>query len=97
MELKSSQRAKLRALAQPLSPVVMIGKEGFTEAVSLALSEALEAHELVKVKFQANKDEVSSITKELEKATESSLVAVTGFTAVYYKESSDPDKRKRLI
>ncbi len=95
--LSSKDRAALRALAQNLSPVVMVGREGFSGAVTAALSEALEAHELVKVKFQANKDETETISRALEKATGSNLVAVTGFTAVFYKESSNPEKQKHLI
>lgn len=44
-------RRTLRAAGHHLSPVVQIGKEGITEAVLRQLGEALEAHELVKVKL----------------------------------------------
>jgi RNA-binding protein len=43
-------RRALRAAGHHLSPVVQVGKEGFTAAVVAQLDEALLAHELVKVK-----------------------------------------------
>jgi RNA-binding protein len=43
-------RRALRAAGHHLSPVVQVGKEGFTAAVVRQLDEALLAHELVKVK-----------------------------------------------
>ena len=95
--MKSKDRAFLRSEAQTLSPVVYVGKSGLTEAVIAALDQALDAHELVKVRFQASKDEVDGISRSLEEATESTLIAVTGFTSVFYRRSADPDKRRYRI
>ena len=95
--LKSKDRAFLRSEAQTLSPVVYVGKSGLTDAVTAALDQALDAHELVKVRFQASKDEVDGISRSLEEATESTLIAVTGFTSVFYRRSPDPDKRRYRI
>ena len=94
MELKSRDRAYLRSEAQTLSPVVYVGKNGLTESVETALDEALEAHELVKVRFQNSKDEAGKISADLADMTASALVAVTGFTAVFYRQATDPAKRK---
>lgn len=46
----SRLRKALRAAGHHLSPVVQVGKEGLTRAVTAALDEQLLAHELVKVK-----------------------------------------------
>ena len=62
MEYTSAQRAFLRSSAQRLSPVVMVGKEGVTAAVAKALCDAADCHELVKVRFQAHKDEVKELS-----------------------------------
>lgn len=97
MQLTSQDRAFLRGEAQVIDPVVMVGKEGGTPAVVAALSEALKAHELVKVRFQNHKDEVKDISFLLAEQTASVLVAVTGFTAVFYKRSEDPEKRRYNI
>lgn len=48
--LSKPQQKKLRALAHELSPLVTIGKDGISEGVLLATREALDDHELIKVK-----------------------------------------------
>ena len=97
MELKSYQRAFLRSQASELSPIVYVGKEGFTEAVAAALDAALTSHELVKVRFTGSKDEVKEISASLEKATLSTLVAITGFTAVFFRQdASSPERIYRI-
>ena len=88
MELKRYQRAFLRSHAQMLDAVVYVGKEGFTEAVATALDNALTCHELVKVRFSNNKDQVKEISSLLEEATHSTIVAITGFTAVFFRQDS---------
>ena len=94
MELKSYQRAFLRSQAQQLDPVVYVGKDGFTPGVVSALDNALTAHELVKVRFTASKDEVKEISSSLEAATSSNLIAITGFTAVFFRQ--DPESSERI-
>lgn len=49
--LKSSQRAKLRAMANGIDPVVIIGKDGLGVNFVQTVDEALEARELIKVKL----------------------------------------------
>ncbi len=94
MELTSQQRAFLRSSAQTMKPVVMIGKDGESDEVVLALGEALTHHELVKVRFQSHKDETSSIAASLAQRTASTLIAVTGFTAVYYRQADKKEERR---
>ena len=95
MELRSYQRAFLRSKAQQLDPVVYVGKDGFTPGVGVvgALDEALTAHELVKVRFQNSKDEIKEISAQLESATHSTLVAITGFTAVFFRQDEKSEDR----
>ena len=94
IEITSSQRAFLRSVAQTVDPVVMVGREGGSAAVAAALDEALSCHELVKVRFQSHKDEVLAISRQLAASTGSLLVSTTGFTSVFYRESSDADRRR---
>ena len=93
MELKSYQRAFLRSQAQQLDPVVYVGKEGLTGGVIAALDAALTSHELVKVRFTANKDEVKEISASLASETDSTLVAITGFTAIFFRQDSESSER----
>lgn len=52
LELTSKQRAHLRSLAHPLKAIVMVGKEGITDATVQSLEEAFRTRELLKVKVQ---------------------------------------------
>lgn len=49
--LSGKQRRHLRALAHHLDPVVQLGKHGLTESAEQAIDEALERHELIKIKL----------------------------------------------
>ena len=91
--MTSARRAFLRSQSQTIGSVVMVGRDGLSENVVSALDDALDCHELVKVRFQAHKDEVQSISRELEERSASALVSVTGFTAVFFRESRNPDNR----
>lgn len=90
--MNSKERASLRSEAQTLSPYVMVGHDGITEGVVSALDEALECHELVKVRFQDFKDMIREMSGDLAKATNSELVATTGFTAVFYRKKKEESK-----
>lgn len=87
--MKSNVRNYLRAQAHNLQPVVMVGKEGLSEAVTKSLDEALERHELVKIKFQAHKEDTRVISDTLAKKTKSEVVSVIGFTSVFYRKSKE--------
>jgi RNA-binding protein len=49
--LQSSSKRALKARAHSLKPVVIIGQHGVTDAVLAAIGEALDAHELIKVRL----------------------------------------------
>jgi len=48
--LKGSDRRHLRGLAHQLKPVVQVGKQGLIENLITTVSQALDAHELIKVR-----------------------------------------------
>ena len=48
--LTSKQRAFLRAMANPIDTIVIVGKEGVTAAVATQVTDALKARELIKGK-----------------------------------------------
>ena len=54
MALNSKQRAYLRGQAQNLDTIVLIGKDGVTEATAESIRTALAARELVKCKVLDN-------------------------------------------
>ncbi|MCQ2603560.1 MAG: YhbY family RNA-binding protein [Spirochaetia bacterium] len=94
IKLTGRRRAELRSQAQTLFPYVMVGHDGVSAGLINALNEALECHELVKVKFQDFKDDVQNLSFELEKKTDSTLIAVTGFTAVFYRKRKEKKQKE---
>ncbi len=47
--MNSKQRSYLRSIANTMSPIFNIGKEGITDAFLKQVSDALEARELIKI------------------------------------------------
>jgi RNA-binding protein len=94
LKLNSAQRAELKRLAHHLDPVVLIGKQGVGDMQVRAAADALEAHELIKVKFNEFKDEKAALIEEITARTGSLLVGLIGHVAILYKRQSDPAKRR---
>ncbi len=93
--LKGYQRQYLKGLAHGMKPLVFIGGKGSSPAVIEALAEALEKHELIKVKFNdfKEKEHKQEIIELLEKETTSEMIGMVGHIAIFYRAQSDPDKR----
>ncbi|MCA9626203.1 MAG: ribosome assembly RNA-binding protein YhbY [Myxococcales bacterium] len=86
MELTGKQRSYLRALAHDLKPVVQIGVAGVSDGVIKQIDEALETHELVKVKLakEAPVDTVSA-SEPLEQRLMANVAQRIGRTLVLYR------------
>lgn len=93
-KLAGFQRKYLRGLAHGLSPAIMIGKSGLTESVSDSIHQALDDHELIKVKFVDFKDERAALAGEIASRTDCEQVGLVGHVAIFYRRSKDPKKRK---
>ena len=91
--LTPKQRQYLKGLAHALSPVVRIGKGGLTRAVVDEAKTSLRAHELVKVRIDAEDgEERKRMAERLVSATASDLVARIGKVAVIYRaREKDPE------
>ena len=96
-ELKGSQRKYLRGLAHSYKPLVQIGKEGLSENVFGAIDTALDAHELIKVKIAAERDERQQFVPVIEERLECECVGTVGRMAILYRENPDPEKRKIAV
>jgi len=51
VSLTPRERARLKARAHPLEPVVHVGSAGLTDTVAAEVDRALTAHELIKVRI----------------------------------------------
>lgn len=92
--IKGSQKAYLLGLANALKPVVQIGKNGLTPELIAAISQALDAHELIKIKFLEFKEERKTLSKLIGEQTQADLIGMIGNVAIYYKQNPNPEKRK---
>lgn len=95
--LSNPQIRKLKALAQHLEPVLHVGKGGVTDSFLKGTDEALETHELIKIKFAAFKEQKHELAALIAEKTSSFLVAQVGHVAVLYRASGDPARRKITI
>lgn len=95
-ELKGYQRTHLRGLAHGIKPLVFIGQKGLSSSVIDAVNEALDAHELIKVKFQdfKEKDRKKAVAGKIEKETGAEMVGIIGHMAIFYRRHPEPEKRK---
>jgi RNA-binding protein len=94
--LTSSQAKFLRGLAHGLSPVVFVGHKGLTPTVLDSVREALDVHELIKLKFIDSKDRrlKAGMAAEIEAQTDSRLAGLIGHTAIFYRRHPDAEKRR---
>jgi RNA-binding protein len=93
-ELTSAQRKRLRGLAHELHPLVLLGKEGLTEAALAQIDRELAQHELIKVRFLSHKEERRTAAREIESRLGCSLAGLVGHVAIYYRPHVDPEKRR---
>ncbi len=94
--ISSRARSHLRSLAHGLKPVVQIGSDGVTEALTGAVDVALLEHELIKVKMgQGFIGERKPAARELATAVEADLTQVIGRVIVLYRPRPDGDARNK--
>ena len=93
-QLAGFQRKYLRGLAHAVKPVVHIGKSGVTDSVLHNVVEALDSHELIKVRFVEHKDERKQLAADIADRSVSALVGVVGHNAIFYRPASEPEQRR---
>lgn len=94
MQLSGKQKKHLRGLAHSLKPVVHVGKEGLSSAVRGELSQALEHHELIKVRLAGDRHERKDLAGEIETALDCALAGAVGAVAILYRPHDDPAQRQ---
>lgn len=92
--LTSKDRARLRALAHGLDPIVQVGKQGIRDAVVGEVERALLAHELIKVRLAGEREEREAMARELAERTGSALAGTIGKVAILYRHHPEPEKRR---
>lgn len=92
MSLSGNQRRHLRALAHPLKPVVQVGHSGITPGLVREMSETLERHELIKIKFAREAPaSASEAAQDAAQAVGAEVAQVIGQTLILYRRrQKDP-------
>ena len=86
MELTAKQRQYLRGLAHAQKPLVQIGTKGVGESVVEQIRAQLEAHELVKIRFNTESAvEPEEVAADLALQTKSQLVQQSGRVLLLYR------------
>lgn len=91
--LTGKQKRHLRGLAHHLKPLVQIGADGASDGVLQHIDEALEAHELVKVRLlDADRDDLAEALSRVEAQVKAHIVQTVGHTLVLFRQRTDPDR-----
>ncbi|HYX37447.1 MAG TPA: ribosome assembly RNA-binding protein YhbY [Oligoflexus sp.] len=89
-KLSSKQISYLRGQAHHLSPVVIVGQHGVTEAVLREVEITLKHHELIKVQIRCDdQTELHDMMDRLTDGVKATLVQVIGHKAVLYRQSQE--------
>jgi RNA-binding protein len=87
VKLTGKQKRYLRSLGNPLNPVVRLGKDGLDDGVVGAVNEALERHELIKVKLElGGSEDRFEAANFLAEQTKSEVAQVMGGTILLYRK-----------
>ena len=90
MKLSNKQKQFLKGLAHPLKPIVQLGSNGLTEGVVAEIDNALNFHELIKVKVPTDdREEKSLIMDAIVRETKSEKLQVIGHTLIPYRPSEE--------
>lgn len=95
--MTTKQRAYLKSLAMNIDPIFQIGKSSMTPGLTQAISEALDARELIKISVLNNcGDDPRELAELIAERTRSQIVQVIGKKIILYREGKD-NKKKILL
>ena len=84
------QRSYLKSLANNLTPLLQVGKNGISEGLIEQIDKLLEDHELVKITVLQNSPVTAKeITEEILESTGAEFVQQIGNKLTIYRESKE--------
>ena len=93
MSLNNKQNRFLRAQAHSLKPVVLIGGAGLTDNVINEIHHALDDHELIKVRVNADdREDKKAMIDQISRQTESDQVQTIGHIGIFYRQNKKDPK-----
>ena len=91
--MSSKQRAYLKGLAMNMDPIINVGKASLTPEIVIAVDEAIEKRELIKLGVLKNcMDDPRDIAEIIAERTKSQVVQVIGKKIVLYRPNKKDPK-----
>lgn len=91
--MTSKERAYLRGLANTITPIFQIGKNGISDNLIKQVNDALEARELIKLSvLETAPSDVKFVGEELAKSTSSVLVQTIGNKITLFRKNPKNSK-----
>jgi len=88
--LPQAKKIQLRRQAHQLHPVVIIGQHGLTPEVHAAIDEALLAHELIKIRVNAeDKAQRQSFIGAIVAQHQADIIQTVGHLVVIYRKNDE--------
>jgi RNA-binding protein len=88
--MNNKTKKSLKAQAHHLSPVIITGAQGLTPAIHKEIDIALDAHELIKLRINANvREDRDLMITEILTQHQAELIQKIGHTVSIYREKSD--------
>jgi len=91
VSLTPRERARLKARAHSLEPLVQVGQAGITAAVVTEVDRALTAHELIKVKVLADRDTREEMIAALSARADAAIVQQVGKVVILWRPKPEAD------
>ena len=100
VNMNSKERAALRAQANPLEPIILIGKEGMSDNLVNQIDDALDTRELIKIRVHLDTapEAPREFADKIAAATESDVIQVIGGVIVLYRKRDEAriaEKKKK--
>lgn len=91
--MNSKQRAYLRGLANNLTSIFQVGKNGISDNLLKQVNDALEARELIKINvLETSPDAISDIANSLAENTNSEVVQTLGNKVTLFRAKKKNSK-----
>ena len=89
--ISQPEKKRFKAIAHHLKPIVTIAGNGLSDSVVHEIKRALNDHELIKIRINADRDERKSLVAATCDATDAEVVQTIGNVAVIYKRAKEPN------
>ena len=91
--MNSKQRAFLRSLANNITCIFQVGKNGISENLIKQVDDALEARELIKLNvLETSPDDIEEVANSIAEKTNSTLVQIMGNKITLYRARKKDSK-----